>query len=472
MGSRHTALQALFFLIFAGAASPIFAQESLPDIVERISPSVVVILTYDETGEAIAQGSGFFVNDKGDVVTNFHVIEGASSLDIKTSDGKLHPVTAVLAEDMEGDLAVLSVDVPVEVVRVLPVNVVLPRTAESIIVIGCPLGLELTVSDGIVSAVRNVEGFGNIVQITAPISPGSSGGPVVDMKGNVIGVAMGTIIDGQNLNFAIPGERVSSLVSSVVRSAPKRTLSEPIPKNILAETLYQSGLNLMWAEEIEQAFTKFHQAIEIKPDFPEAYFYVGYCYNAFKNDSAALSAYEQSIRLRPTYAAVWCNKGSTLSKLGRYIEAIQAFDRAIDLKPDLAEAWYNKGLALRVLMRNSDALQAYEKAIQLKPDYAKAWCYKGVVLNELGRFAEALQAFERATQLKPDYVDAWYNKGLALGNLEGWAGALYAFERTIQLKPDYAEAWYNKGITLDALGRNTEALRAYDRAMQLNPGLK
>ncbi len=76
---------------------------------------------------------------------------------------------------------------------------------------GSPLGLEKTLSDGIVSAIREIPGFGKVIQITAPISPGSSGSPVLNMQGEVIGIVTFQIVEGQNLNFAIPSERIASL---------------------------------------------------------------------------------------------------------------------------------------------------------------------------------------------------------------------------------------------------------------------
>jgi len=472
MKQGRIVVQRSLFLICIWVTSSVFAQENLPDIVERISPSVVVILTYDETGDAIAQGSGFFVNGKGDVITNYHVIEGASSFDVKTSDGKLYPVTSVLAEDSDGDLAVLAVDIPSEKVRALSVNSVLPRIAESIIVIGCPLGLELTVSDGIVSAVRNIESFGDIVQITAPISPGSSGGPVIDMKGNVIGVAKGSIIEGQNLNFAIPSERVSSLVASVVRSAPKRILSEPTPEIEAAESLYQAGLNLVWAEEYEKALTKFQQAVRIKPDFAKAYFYIGYCNSKLGRDSESLQAYEKTIQLKPDIAEAWRGKGDALVKLERYTEALQAYEMAIQLQPDDPELWFNKGVMQFILERHSESLQSFETAIQLRLDDAEAWYFMGMTLGILGRNSEALQAYEKAIQLKPDNAEAWYRKGNALGMLERYSESLLAFDQAIHLKQDYAEAWLNKSFMLHELGRDSEAFEAYEEAVQLNPDLE
>src|ERR1043165_8315127 len=178
-------------LVLLLAASAIHAQdrESLPALVKRVKPAVVAIATYDASGEPLMTGSGFFLRP-GQVVTNLHVVRGAVRAEIKTLDGKgrVFPINGTLAVDEEGDLALLSVDMPAERSRSTELASDLPDEGEPIFVIGNPLKLEGSVSDGIVSAVREVPNSYRIIQITAPISHGNSGSPVFNMKGQVLGV--------------------------------------------------------------------------------------------------------------------------------------------------------------------------------------------------------------------------------------------------------------------------------------------
>ena len=126
-------------------------------------------------------------------------------------NGKKYTARGVLAIDGEGDLALLQVDVPEDTAIPLPIVQTTPQEGESIVVIGNPFGLEGSVSNGIVSAVSDIPGYGQIIQITAPISPGSSGSPVVNMRGQVIGVATLQAAEGQSINFAVPSERILQL---------------------------------------------------------------------------------------------------------------------------------------------------------------------------------------------------------------------------------------------------------------------
>src|SRR5882724_11784617 len=211
---KRTFPLSLLFAVVLLATPSIRSQENLPDLVRQVKPSVVAITTYDASGEALMTGSGFFVRP-GQVVTNMHVIRGAARVEIKTLDGKgkTYPVTGAVAVDEEGDLVVLNVDMPAERARSIEFSPVLPDEGERIFVVGNPLKLEGSVSDGIVSAVREVPNLGRIIQITAPVSHGNSGSPLFNWQGQVIGVVTIRVINGENINLAIESARVSHLAA-------------------------------------------------------------------------------------------------------------------------------------------------------------------------------------------------------------------------------------------------------------------
>src|ERR1044072_3558097 len=192
--SGKRTLAALCLFICLATVQPTRAQDQLPELVRRIKPSAVAIETFDARGEKLSRGSGFFI-DTDRIVTNRHVIDGAFRAEVHSVSGTSYPVRSVLAVDAEGDIALLKVDAPPNSVRPLLLDRASPQEGESIVVIGNPFGLEGSVTNGIVSAVRDIPGFGRIIQITAPISPGSSGSPVVNMQGQVIGVE-GSVTNG------------------------------------------------------------------------------------------------------------------------------------------------------------------------------------------------------------------------------------------------------------------------------------
>lgn len=215
--------KAVAILGVAGLALFIWWQAPLspPALIKETQPSVVAVSALDRKGNMRALGTGFFVSKAGDIITNRHVIDGAWRIQVKTHNGKIYKVNQIVGNDKHSDLVCIRANVPPECIHPLSVETSLPQIGERVIVLGNPRGFERTASDGIVSAVRQVPGFGRMVQITAPVSPGSSGSPVINSKGRVIGVAT-FLVEGQNLNFSISGERIARLVHRPKDSDKKR----------------------------------------------------------------------------------------------------------------------------------------------------------------------------------------------------------------------------------------------------------
>lgn len=197
-----------FILVLAIQAR---AEVNLTKLVKKIQPAVVTVITYDINKKVLLQGTGFFVDKKGHLITNYHVLKGAFNAEVKAYDGKKYPIKLVAAENEAVDLIKVLVDIHEESAQCIRVTEVVPAVAERVIVVGSPMGLEQTVSEGIVSAIRKIPKVGEIFQISAPISSGSSGSPVINMEGEAIGVTSFYLMKGQNLNFAIPGRYVLDL---------------------------------------------------------------------------------------------------------------------------------------------------------------------------------------------------------------------------------------------------------------------
>jgi len=196
-------------------------EEKILDVSAALE-SVVSLVISDSEGKAIAQGSGFLVDGSGKVVTNSHVIENAASVAIKSTEGAVYQVTGILAIDKDNDLAVLKV--AGKNFKILPLaDSDGVRVGDKVVAIGSPLGLEQTVSDGLISGIRDV-GSSKVFQTTAAISPGSSGGVLLNAHGEVIAVTAFQLTSGQNLNFAIPVNYVKPLLtaSAVVPFSPRR----------------------------------------------------------------------------------------------------------------------------------------------------------------------------------------------------------------------------------------------------------
>lgn len=209
-------------------------------IAERCSASVVMVhvYTYDGPHRRDSLGSGFFVAP-GLVVTNAHVIKGF----VQKGEGRYRGLELIFGEvsvndgRSESKWGIKSVEALLEyedlaILRVfdtgpdpLPLSLTPPKTGDKVYVFGNPEGLVATMSDGIVSNPKRLDGVRTLIQITAPISHGSSGGPVVNDQGDVIGVVVGSVEEGQNLNFVIPS---SDIVYALGMANAKPTLAEPL----------------------------------------------------------------------------------------------------------------------------------------------------------------------------------------------------------------------------------------------------
>jgi tetratricopeptide (TPR) repeat protein len=341
---RRTLPPLLLIVIALVSAKPSLSQENLPELVKRVKPSIVAIVTYDAKNIPLMTGSGFFLQ-QGQVVTNLHVIRGARRCEIKTLDGKgrVYPVAGLLDVDEEGDLALLSVDMPPNRARSSSLANLLPEEGEKIFVIGNPLKLEGSVSDGIVSAVRELPNIGKIIQITAPISHGNSGSPVFNLKGQVVGVVTIKVTNGQNINLAIGAARVRQL-----RAGKRRLLAELMTREKSAdpaESLYKNGLDSLWLGNFDNALAYFENAVNQNPSRADAWVQVGYCRVKQGKNDEAIKAYQQAVQLMPQSDEIRNKLGDAYYYSGRLMEAIASYKEAVRLRPQSPEGYYNLALA-------------------------------------------------------------------------------------------------------------------------------
>jgi Flp pilus assembly protein TadD len=337
----------LMLVLFSMVTRAASAEESLPELIRHVKPAVVAVITYDAKNEVQMTGSGFFIRP-GQVLTNQHVIEGAHHAEVRTLDGKgkTYAVEGIMGLDDEGDLALLSVNIPIDRSRSLEVASALPEEGEKVFVIGNPLRLEGSVSDGIVSAVREVPSLGEIIQITAPISHGNSGSPLFNMKGEVIGIITMKVTNGQNINLALGASRLRQLrPGQLVTFAdlPARNKTGPTSQ-MMAEWWYRNGLNSLWLGNYDSALSYFENAVNKNPNRAEAWIQVGYCKVKQGKNVDAVKAFQRAIQLRPNSFEAYNKLGDAYYYASRFYEAIEAYKQAVRIRPDMAEAYYNLGM--------------------------------------------------------------------------------------------------------------------------------
>src|SRR5882762_6993308 len=203
----------LFLFISSAVAAQSAPRKDIPTIAKAANGSIVTIITANND-KPIAQGTGFLVRADGLIVTNYHVIATGNVAIVKFPDDTAFPVDGVLAADKVRDLAIIKIHGRTFRTLALGDSDDI-QVGEEVVAIGNPLLLESTVSNGIISGVRtSKQQGGKFLQTTAPISPGSSGGPLFNMRGDVVGINTLYLEGGENLNFAIPINEAKNLLAS------------------------------------------------------------------------------------------------------------------------------------------------------------------------------------------------------------------------------------------------------------------
>jgi tetratricopeptide (TPR) repeat protein len=451
--ARRTVTQAICAAFFL-AVLPVPTHALTPgQVFNKVKDAVVVVKTLDTQGRLKGQGSGVLIAP-GRVATNCHVVEGSAAYQV--SRGEQSVAATLYAEDREKDICLLDAKgirgEPAQLGKAATLKV-----GDPVYAVGAPRGLELSLSDGIVAQLRG--GPPPLIQTTAAISPGSSGGGLFDGDGRLVGLTTLYLEGGQSLNFAMPVEWIGDVKPGRKPIAEGRTQTEWLKRTIaLEKTKDWQGL-LDWCQKWTNS----------EPRNASAWNALGVAYINLTRYTDGIDASRQAVHLNPEYAEAWNNLGIAYRNLTRYTDAIDASRQAVHLNPEYANAWYNLGLVYRKLTRDTDAIDAFRQAVRLNPKDANAWHALGVTYGKLTRDTDAIDAYRQAVRLNPKDANAWYNLGTTYARLARNTDAIDAFRQAVRLNPKDADAWYNLGVTYAASGDRTRALDSVRELRRLDP---
>ena len=207
--SQCVVMLVMSFFIFSCASGP-------KEVLNKAENATFIIYTFDEHGSPAGNGSGFFIDKNGTGITNYHVLNNSMKAVIKLKDGKEYEVDKVLASDKKWDIAKFSIrKEEKEKFSFLKFSNSDLEQGDKVYNLGAPLGLEQTFADGLISSIRS-DSHGQVAQVTIPISPGSSGSPIMNEAGDVVAVATFKSLRGENLNFGVQinEERLSMMTQN------------------------------------------------------------------------------------------------------------------------------------------------------------------------------------------------------------------------------------------------------------------
>jgi Tfp pilus assembly protein PilF len=367
--------------------------------------SVVSVIAYKENGISFSHGSGFIVTSDGAVVTNYHVISNAAYVKVKAGKIILE-VEGLLYSDKENDIVILKANgMNLPTVNLGDSDMI--EEKEKVFVMSSPRGSENIISEGVLNGRKRAGSDRELFLISANFSEGSSGGPVFNEKGEVIGIATSVIDKAKNLNFASPVNLIKGNFSSQKAVTPQDALSDDY--RLTADYWFNIANNFSKAAKYNDAVEAYKKALSYDPYFATAYNGLGVAYMKLKMYKKAIKFYKKSIMLDPNSSWVYSNLGLVYTESAMYKEAIDELKRALRITPDLAVAHFNLGLTYRRLHEHKKALDSYKEAVRIDPGFVDAHFHLGKTYVDLNEKDAALDEYNKLKDLDPVLADKLMN---------------------------------------------------------------
>lgn len=333
----------------SASKSTISFEKSPTVIFEEVSPAVVVI-TVMTSLNTMSQGSGFIVSENGLIATNFHILANGSgnTIRVRLKDGSNFSVEKIIEADRSRDICVLKINADnLAVVSLGDSNKLIP--GDKVFAIGAPEGLEYSISDGLFSSERKITelgGFNSFLQVSVPFSEGSSGGPLLNSKGEVVGMTSYTKREGQNINLAIPINKIRNSIytNSNISMQTFDTLSK-------SYAIFEKAKLAHSADDDNAALQFCKEAISIDQDYVDAHVLLGLIYGkTFGKVDEAIVEFKKAIKIDPNNLSAYLNIGTAYTIKGLVDEAIIEYEKAIKINKDeyvahngLSRLYYSKG---------------------------------------------------------------------------------------------------------------------------------
>ncbi len=446
---------------------------SVVEITRELRPAVGHIKVFKE-GKPYASGTGWMLSQDGIFVTNYHVVE--DSLDFAVSFGEgppLRPQSFIYA-DRDRDFAVFRL--PGEghaAVRLRPADEP-PQEGEEVVVVGNPQGFEGTVTTGVLSGTQIVH-HQSMIQMSAAISPGSSGSPVADNRGRVLAMATMTYRNGQSLNFAVPLTEITRALSySWVKEVPVAQLKATrLKRDQTNEELEGLARRAKTSRDIDQIVTRIEEAKKEFPNDPVFAAQAGWLYYRLNMPDQVDETFRPWLSL---------TGGHEVEILGAYADILLCWKRHaeaeklaaefVEIQPESAYAWELLGNSYSGLNRTNEAIAALKKALDLDPKRLFPLFELGRIYAVIGQYSEAIWYFKKALDLDPARADLMSPLISCYYKVRMYAEAAALGERYVKAYPRESAAWAQLALSNEGLGRYQRAAECLEKAVALQPRAK
>jgi tetratricopeptide (TPR) repeat protein len=219
----------------------------------------------------------------------------------------------------------------------------------------------------------------------------------------------------------------------------------------------------------DKAIVDYTRAIEIDPQYKDAYFNRGIAYGDLEQWNEAIVDYTRTIELDPQYKNAYDTRGVAYANLGQWDKAIADNTRALEIDPGLTNAYDNRGVAYVNLGQRDKAIADYFNAIRSDPENKKAYYHRGIAYRDLGQWNKAIADYSEAIKIDPEYIDAYDDRGVAYGNLGQYDKAISDFSHAIGIDRNFAKAYYNRGVAYATREQWDKAIADYSEAIRIDP---
>lgn len=357
---KYHKIPTLLLWLAIGFAPSLFAQDELPadKIFEKVDNSIVVVLAYDKEGN-VSQGSGVVIDNDGTIVTNHHVCKDAGRIEIKHYSKEIKNVYVYKYDEIK-DILFLKISDNSYKTMITPItlgNSAQLKPGQRVYAVGSPEGYENSISEGIISGFRTDENNVKLIQMTTPITEGSSGGAVVNAKGELVGLSVSGQHEG-NLYFAIPVSDVYALLG----------ISPQFTENVDPAEYYKIGETAKENKNYKDAETYFSKYLEKFSNDVSAYYNRGYARFKLKEYKKAINDFSRVIENSGSSESLFY-RGNCYYSLKDYQNAYTDYTKALELEPDNYDILYNRGYAGFRMQEYESAIKDWKRAIELNPEY-------------------------------------------------------------------------------------------------------
>lgn len=440
---------------------------------EIYQTSIVTVVGYDASDKKISQGNGFVIDDKGSIVTCWHTISNAVKVKAVRKDGVTVISNGILHSDAARDFAVIRIQGKRLSVLQLGDSDVVKKDDEVFVTKD---SVKETDANGTITSIKMLPRAPILLKSSIKIPVEKSGSPLFNSDGHVIGMNVTLKSDDILYEFAVP---INTIKAGLAASDKIVAYSESakVDYNDTTESYFIKAILTLPEDPkkpesnklVESSLELFRKAVEKKQDYPDAWFYTGYCLGELDKNEEALNAFKEAIKIRTEFAEAHFGIGLAAVKLAWNQDAVESFKEAIRIKPEYADAHYNLGLAYINMSWHKEAIDSFKNVIKINPNYAEAYYNLGVVYIQDNANQDAVDNFKKVVEITPDQVSAYFGLGVAQINLGLNKDAAETFKQAIKVKPDYTEAHFGLGVANLNLDNNLEAVESFKQAIRLKP---